>query len=34
VLTRALARSGGNVSAAARALGLSRATLHRKLERR
>ncbi|MEZ5754600.1 MAG: helix-turn-helix domain-containing protein [Paracoccaceae bacterium] len=33
VLTRALARSGGNVSAAARALGLSRATLHRKLER-
>jgi len=33
VLTRALARSGGNVSAAARALGLSRATLHRKLDR-
>ena len=32
-LTRALARSGGNVSAAARALGLSRATLHRKLDR-
>lgn len=30
---RALARSGGNVSAAARALGLSRATLHRKLHR-
>lgn len=30
---RALARSGGNVSAAARALGLSRATLHRKLNR-
>ena len=34
VLARALARSGGNVSAAARALGLSRATLHRKLDRR
>lgn len=33
VLSRALARSGGNVSAAARALGLSRATLHRKLDR-
>jgi transcriptional regulator of acetoin/glycerol metabolism len=33
VLSRALARSGGNVSAAARALGLSRATLHRKLGR-
>lgn len=33
VLTRALARSSGNVSAAARALGLSRATLHRKLGR-
>lgn len=31
VLSRALARSGGNVSAAARALGLSRATFHRKL---
>lgn len=30
---RALARSGGNVSAAARALGVSRATLHRKLHR-
>lgn len=30
-LTRALARSGGNVSGAARALGISRATLHRKL---
>lgn len=28
---RALARSGGNVSAAARRLGISRATLHRKL---
>ena len=34
VLTRALVRAHGNVSAAARALGLSRATLHRKLERR
>lgn len=33
VITRALARAGGNVSAAARALGLSRATLHRKLGR-
>ncbi|TCS03941.1 GAF domain-containing protein [Caulobacter sp. BK020] len=30
---RALALSGGNVSAAARALGISRATLHRKLHR-
>lgn len=30
---RALAMSGGNVSAAARALGVSRATLHRKLNR-
>ena len=30
---RALARSSGNVSAAARALGVSRATLHRKLHR-
>ncbi len=30
---RALARSGGNVSAAARALGISRATLHRKLHK-
>lgn len=30
---RALALSGGNVSAAARALGVSRATLHRKLHR-
>lgn len=34
VIARALARTGGNVSAAARALGLSRATLHRKLDRR
>jgi transcriptional regulator of acetoin/glycerol metabolism len=33
VLTRALVRSAGNVSAAARALGVSRATLHRKLDR-
>lgn len=33
VLMRALARASGNVSAAARALGLSRATLHRKLGR-
>lgn len=33
VLTRAVARAGGNFSAAARALGISRATLHRKLGR-
>jgi transcriptional regulator of acetoin/glycerol metabolism len=33
VLQRALARAGGNVSAAAAALGLSRATVHRKLKR-
>lgn len=33
VLTRALARERGNVSAAARSLGVSRATLHRKLAR-
>lgn len=33
VIARALARAGGNVTAAARALGLSRATLHRKLGR-
>ncbi|MBB5693344.1 GAF domain-containing protein [Muricoccus pecuniae] len=32
-LQRALARAGGNVSAAAGALGISRATLHRKLRR-
>ncbi|MFC0384693.1 GAF domain-containing protein [Muricoccus vinaceus] len=32
-LQRALARAGGNVSAAAEALGISRATLHRKLRR-
>jgi len=33
VLQRALSRSQGNVSAAAKALGVSRATLHRKLKR-
>ncbi len=33
VLQRALARSGGNVSRAAKELDLSRATLHRKLKR-
>lgn len=33
VLSRALARVDGNVSAAARDLGISRATLHRKLAR-
>ncbi len=32
-LQRALARAGGNVSAAAQQLGISRATLHRKLAR-
>lgn len=32
-LQRALARTSGNVTAAARALGISRATLHRKLAR-
>lgn len=32
-VTQALARSSGNVSAAAKALGVSRATLHRKLAR-
>jgi len=31
VIARALARSGGNASAAARSLGISRATFHRKL---
>lgn len=31
VLIRALARAGGNASAAARALGISRATFHRKI---
>ena len=34
VLARAVARAGGNMSAAARALGVSRATLHRKLRDR
>jgi len=33
VLQRALLRAEGNVSAAAKALGVSRATLHRKLKR-
>jgi transcriptional regulator of acetoin/glycerol metabolism len=33
VVQQALARSGGNVSVAAQALGISRATLHRKLRR-
>ncbi|MBC9179960.1 GAF domain-containing protein [Pseudoroseomonas ludipueritiae] len=33
VIQRAMARAGGNVSAAARLLGVSRATLHRKLAR-
>jgi transcriptional regulator of acetoin/glycerol metabolism len=33
VLQRALVRAEGNVSAAARALGISRATLHRKMNR-
>lgn len=33
VLIRAIARAGGNLSAAARLLGISRATLHRKLGR-
>ena len=33
VLQRAMARAGGNVSAAAQNLGISRATLHRKLAR-
>lgn len=33
VFHRAIARTGGNISAAARALGISRATLHRKMGR-
>lgn len=33
ILRRAIARAEGNISAAARALGISRATLHRKLQR-
>jgi len=33
VLQRALARADGNIAAAARLLGISRATLHRKLNR-
>lgn len=33
VVERAMARALGNISAAARALGISRATLHRKLQR-
>lgn len=33
VLSRALARAGGNVSAAARLLGISRATMHRKMSK-
>jgi transcriptional regulator of acetoin/glycerol metabolism len=33
ILHRALLRADGNVSAAAKALGVSRATLHRKLRR-
>jgi len=33
VVQRALARASGNVAAAARLLGVSRATLHRKLNR-
>ena len=33
VVMRALARAGGNVSATAKVLGMSRATLHRKLNR-
>ena len=33
VIARAIARAGGNLSAAARALGISRATLHRKMGR-
>lgn len=33
IIQQALANSGGNVSAAARAMGISRATLHRKLNK-
>ncbi|MBL4810917.1 MAG: sigma-54-dependent Fis family transcriptional regulator [Rhodobacteraceae bacterium] len=33
IIQQALASSGGNVSAAARAMGISRATLHRKLKK-
>jgi transcriptional regulator of acetoin/glycerol metabolism len=33
VLQRALLRVNGNVTAAAKSLGVSRATLHRKLKR-
>ena len=33
VIARAIARAGGNLSAAARTLGISRATLHRKIGR-
>ncbi|CAB4325718.1 transcriptional regulator [Brucella sp. 191011898] len=33
VILRALARAEGNISAAAQLLGISRATLHRKLNR-
>ena len=33
-LARALAREGGNASAAARRLGISRATFHRKIGKR
>jgi len=33
VIQQAMARTGGNVSAAARAMGISRATLHRKLKK-
>jgi transcriptional regulator with PAS, ATPase and Fis domain len=33
IIQQSLAKSGGNVSAAAREMGISRATLHRKLKR-
>lgn len=33
IIQQAMANSGGNVSAAARAMGISRATLHRKLNK-